>query len=77
MLFDGCTKYLERLATLNKSQYVEIYILEAYAIPPTPLEAAHDFQGIRFQNSVLKAFQRQVRHVNSLSEASSGFLSRL
>ena len=52
-------------------------ILEAYAIPPTPLEVAHDFQGIRSQNSVFKAFQREVRHLNTLSEASSGLLSRL
>ena len=51
--------------------------LEAYAIPPTPLEVAHDFQGICFENIVFKAFQREVRHLNSLSEASSGFLSRL
>ena len=52
-------------------------ILEAYAIPPTPLEAAHDFQGIRSQNSIFKAFQREVRHLNRFSEVSSGFLNQL
>ena len=41
--------------------YIYIYVyLEAYAIPPNPLEAAHDFQGIRSQNSIFKAFQREV-----------------
>ena len=43
--------------------------LEAYAIPPTPLEAAPDFPWIiRFSEYYSPRFQREVRQLNSLSE---------
>ena len=44
-------------------------ILEAYAIPPTPLEVAPDFPWIiRFSECHSQRFQREVRQLNSLSE---------
>ena len=44
-------------------------ILEAYAIPPTPLEVASDFLWIiRFSEYYSQRFQREVRQLNSLSE---------
>ena len=52
-------------------------IVEADAIPPTLLEVAHDFQGIRLRNNAFKTFQGEVRHLNTLSEAFSGFLTQL
>ena len=43
--------------------------LEAYAIPPTPLEVASDFLWIiRFSEYYSQRFQREVRQLNSLSE---------
>ena len=55
-----------------------MYIFQRLTPFRRPLWKRHMiFKGYAFKNSIFKAFQREVRHLNRFSEVSSAFLSRL